>query len=167
MKKQILLIAMAMLWVPALYAQQAPIKAYAEDISSRKFCFYPSTLRMINLSNDPHFDELVSGIHKLLIYQIPQTAENIESYRQMLKEYRESDFEEYARMEGAGNRFLLMGKEGFTKEEYVGVAGAEGMLLVFYMTGNIAWENIPSIMQQLQSNNMLNFLDFKQPVFDD
>ncbi len=167
MKKHNLFIALAMLWVSAISAQEAPIKAYAEDISSRKFCFYPSTLRMINLSNDEHFDELVSGIHKLLIYQIPQTSDNIDSYRKMLRSYGERDFEEYARMEGAGNRFLLMGKEGFTKEEYVGVAGAEDMLLVFYLTGDIAWENIPSIMRQLQSDNMLNFLDFKRPEFDD
>lgn len=167
MKKHTLLIALAMLWVNALSAQEGPIKAYAEDISSRKFCFYPSTLRMINLSNDEHFDELVSGVDKLLIYRIPQTSDNIDSYRQMLKEYRESDFEEYARMEGAGNRFLLLGKEGFTREQYVGVAGADGMLLVFYLTGNIAWENIPSMMRQMQGNEMLNFLEFNQPVFDD
>lgn len=167
MKKHNLLIALAMLWVSAISAQEAPIKAYAEDISSRKFCFYPSTLRMINLSNDEHFDELVSGVHKLLIYQIPQTSENIDSYREMLKTYRAIDFEEYARLEGGGNHLLLLGKEGFTKEEYVGVAGAEGMLMVFYMTGDIAWENIPSIMRQLQSDNMLNFLDFDQPNFDD
>ncbi len=167
MKKHNLLIALAMLWFSAIQAQEGPLKAYAEDISSRKFCFYPSTLRMINLSNDEHFDELVSGIHKLLIYQIPQTSDNIDSYTQMLNSYRDREFEEYARMEGAGNRFLLMGKEGFSREEYVGVAGAEDMLLVFYLTGDIAWENIPSIMRQLQSDNMLNFLDFKRPEFDD
>lgn len=168
MKKHNFFIALAMLWVSAVSAQEGPIKAYAEDISSRKFCFYPSTLRMINLSNDPNFDELVSGVDKMLIYQVPQTAENVESYTQMLKTYRDQDFEEYARMQGGGNHFVLLGKENLTNEAYVGVGGQKDMLLVFYLTGDIRWENIPSMMQQLQSSgDLLNFLDFNQPDFDD
>lgn len=167
MKKHLLLIALAMCGSVALSAQDGPIKDYAEDISNRKFCFYPSTLRMINLTNDIHFDELVSGINKLLIYQIPQTRENVDNYRELLKAYRELDFEEYARLDGGGNRFILLGKESFAKEQYVGIAGQEDMLLAFYLTGDIGWENIPAMMRQIQSDNMLNILDFNQPDFDD
>lgn len=167
MKKHHLLIALAMWWVSALHAQEGPIKDYAEEVSSRKFCFYPSTLRMINLSNDVHFDELVSGVRKLLIYQIPQTRENLDSYHEMLKTYRELDFEEYARLDGGGNRFILLGKESFNNEQYVGIGGQKDFLLAFYISGDIGWENIPSMMRQIQSDNMLNFLDFDQPMFDD
>ena len=72
-----------------LFAQEQPLKDFAEDRKELKLCFYPSTLRMVNLADNPDFNDLVSGIEKLLIYNLDSTSRADKAYKQLISTYEE------------------------------------------------------------------------------
>lgn len=143
-----------------LQAQEEPLKEYAEDRKELKLCFYPSTLRMINLANNPDFDHLVGGIEKLLIYNLDSTARAEKSYKQLIPEYEKLGFEEYASAYGGGMNFYVYGKDTRSDSEYIGIISRDETLTVFFMRGKMALANIPKLMQSIGEGDFINPFDF-------
>ena len=144
------------LFAQPLLAQEDILKSYAEDKNLRKFCFYPSTLRMVNLDNNPDFNELVGGIDKLLIYTLDSSATASKDYVNIIKEYEAAGYEEYASMWGGTTLFLYGNQSAL-----VGVFGNSETAAAFHMNGFVAVEKIPSLMETLEDNQLLNFFDLK------
>ncbi|MEM9328339.1 MAG: hypothetical protein AAGA85_21910 [Bacteroidota bacterium] len=147
-------------WIGAavpLFAQEAPLKTYAEGANERKFCFYPSTLRMINVKGDPSYNEVINGISKVLVYKL-SVGKVDEPLRSVFAQYEDLGFDEYARLYGGGNDVILMGKERLGLDEYVGVAGMEGEYFAFYLKGDMRWDKIPGLLQGLSDNAVLSLL---------
>lgn len=148
-----------------LFAQEQPLKDYAEEKRERKFCLYASTLRMINISQNEDYNEMVNGVEKLLIYKLDSTARADKSYKEMLTTYQENGFEEYMAMYGGATQMYLYGKENKKESEYVGVFREDEMAIAFYLKGQIGWAKIPDLINSFQANDMLNVLDFKTEDF--
>ena len=144
----------------SLVSQEQPLKDFAEDRRERKFCFYPSTLRMINIVNNPDFNELVSGIEKLLIYNLDSTTRAEKSYKEILTNYQELNYEEYASAYGGGINFYVYGNERRSFTEYVGIIKRDEVLTAFYMRGNIALNKLPRLMQSMSEGDFINPFDF-------
>ena len=106
---------------------------------------------MVNIKNDPEFNELVSGVEKLLIYTLDSATSASNSYSNWTDEYRELGYEEYISMSGQMN-LIILGKE----EEYVGVTGAKENVAAFYLRGEIAFQKIPKLVQTFESGNVLS-----------
>lgn len=151
----------------SLYAQEQPLKDYAEDRRERKFCLYPSTLRMINIKQNEDYNQMVSGIEKLLIYKLDSTARADKSYKEVISTYQELGFEEYIAVYGGGNTMYLYGNENNKPSEFIGVfkQTESEMALAFYLRGNIGWEKIPDLIKSFEADDMLNLLDFKTENF--
>ena len=149
-----------------LQAQEQPLKDYAEERRERKFCLYPSTLRMIKISQNPYYNDMLIGIEKLLIYKLDSTAKADKTYRELLTTYQELGYEEFIAMYGGGMNMYLYGSEGQKLMEFIGVFKQEDMALAFYLRGNIDWTKIPELMDSFQGDDMLNLLDFKTDNFD-
>jgi hypothetical protein len=147
---------------PSLKAQEAPLKAYADVHKDRKFCFYPSTLRMINIARNPDYNELVNGIEKLLVYTLDSAAKAGQSYKGMITSYKKIGFEEYVTVAGGKTTFILYGKENKSENQYVGVMKSEDGMYAFYLRGLIAWQKIPALMQSFQSGDMINIFDLNK-----
>lgn len=143
-----------------LFAQENIIKDFAEERRERKFCLYPSTLRMINLSNNDDYNEMIKELDKLLIYQLDSSTSASGEYRDLIGYYEQEDFEEYITMYGGENSFFIYGKEG-RRNQMVGVMAAREGTFAFYLKGNIAWQKIPTLMNSLTENDVLNILDLK------
>lgn len=158
-----LLILLGLSW--ELKAQEQPLKDFAEDRKERKFCFYPSTLRMVNLANNPDFDELVSGIEKLLIYNLDSAARADKSYKEIITTYQALNFEEYASAYGGGLNFYVYGKENNKETEYIGVVKQDDLLTAFYMRGQIAMNKIPRLIQSMSEDDFINPFDFNLDDF--
>ncbi|MCB2208008.1 MAG: DUF4252 domain-containing protein [Bacteroidetes bacterium] len=158
-----LIILLGLSW--EIKAQEQPLKDFAEDRKDRKFCFYPSTLRMVNLANNPDFDDLVSGIDKLLIYNLDSTARADKSYKEIITTYQELDFEEYASAYGGGLNFYVYGKENKKETEYIGVVKQDDLLTAFYMRGQIAMNKIPRLIQSMSEGDFINPFDFNLDDF--
>ncbi len=132
------------------FAQESILKDFAEERRDVKLCFYPSTLRMINIKKDPNYYELVNDVEKLLIY-IMDSGESTE----WTDQYRDLGYEEYIAMYGKVD-LVLLGKD----EEYVGLSGSEGRLAAFYLRGAIAFQKIPELIKTFQSGDMLSLIKF-------
>ena len=143
-----------------LDAQEQALKDFAEDRKESKFCFYPSTLRMVNLANNPDFDELVGDIEKLLIYNLDSATRAEKSYKQIITAYEALEFEEYASAYGGGLNFYVYGKENRKETEYIGILKRDDMLTAFYMRGQIALNKIPHLMQSMSEGDFINPFDF-------
>ncbi len=133
------------------FAQDSIIKDFAEGRRDVKLCFYPSTLRMINIKNDPNYNELVNDVEKLLIY----IMDSDESSTEWTNQYREIGYEEYIAMYGKVN-LVLLGKD----EEYVGLSGDGDRVAAFYLRGAIAFQKIPELIKTFESGDMLSLIKF-------
>jgi len=143
-----------------VFAQEQPLKDFAEERKEMKFCFYPSTLRMINLAHNPDFDELVSGIDKLLVYTLDSAARANHSYRQIVDKYKSLGFEELTSVYGGDFNLFIYGKDRKQETEYTGIISQGDKLTAFYMRGNIAFGKIPRLFQSLKSGDVINPFDF-------
>ncbi len=144
----------------SVFAQEQPLKDFAEERKEMKFCFYPSTLRMINLAHNPDFDELVSGIDKLLVYSLDSAAKADKSYREVINEYRSLGFEELTSVYGGDLNLFIYGKNRKRENEYMGIISQDDKLTAFYLRGNIAFGKIPRLFQSLKSGDVINPFDF-------
>lgn len=147
---------------PVLHAQETPFKAYADAHKDRKYCFYPSTLRMINIGHNPDYNELVNGIKKLLVYTLDSAAKAGPSYKGMIASYRKAGFDEYVTMAGGKTTFILYGKANKPESQFVGVMKSEDAMYAFYLRGRVAWQKIPAMMQSFQSDDLINIFDLKK-----
>lgn len=147
-------------------AQEQPLKDYADKHNELKLCFYPSTLRMINIAKNPDYYELVNGIEKLLVYTLDSTAKADQSYNEIITSYQKLGFEEYASAYGGETNFFLYGKEKEKDNQFVGVFKNDEQVMAFYMHGNIAWQSIPKLMQSFQKDDMINIFNLNEKNFE-
>lgn len=153
--KLLLLLILTGLFQP-LWAQQDIIADYADSTKTRTYCLYPSTLRMLDPSRSPEFYEVVNNIEKIVIYTLDSTASADKSYHNMLKQYEALGYDEYIAMYGGKNQLMLYGKEHRKEGNFVGIFRQEDNLQAFYLSGNIGWNKIPSLIQKLQQGDILN-----------
>jgi hypothetical protein len=156
------LISLVLIWglFGPLLAQESVIKAYAEDRNETKLCFYPSTLRMINLADNEEFNVLVKPIEKLLIYTLDSLAMVEKSYVYLPDKFQKNGFEEYVTMYGAGSNMFIYGKEA--SEEMTGILSMNDQVFAFYIRGNVNWQKIPSLFTTMQDNDFLKIFDLKK-----
>lgn len=157
MKKLLLTTLLLLPFVGSLIAQESIIKAFSEPRRPSRWmnpiCMYPSTLRMINISGNPTYNELVNDIEKILVYSLDSATVAGDDYSSWIREYEEIGFEEYIRLSGP-QRVRIVGKE----EEYVGLLKAEDRLLTFYIKGSIPFHKIPLLLQSFQSDDLLGLI---------
>lgn len=167
MKRKTILISLLILTglFSGAIAQEQPLKDFAEDRRDNKFCFYPSTLRMVNLANNPDFDELVNGIEKLLIYNLDSASRADKTYKEIITTYQELDYEEYASAYGGDINFYVYGKEDRKNTEYIGIIKQDDILTAFYMRGQIAMNKIPRLIQSMGEGDFINPFDFNLDDF--
>lgn len=140
------------------FSQEAPLKEFAEDRSNYKFCLYPSTLRMLNISQNPDYNEMVNDIQKLLIYQLDSATAAGNEFKEVMRGYEDRNFEEYASMSGGGQTLIILGND--SREEMIGVFGQDGdNLLMFFLKGTIGFQKIPTLMEGFKENDMINIFE--------
>jgi hypothetical protein len=157
--KSLILLGLLMGLSGPLLAQESTLKAYAEEHRDRKFCFYPSTLRMMNLTKNEEFNVMVKPIRKMLIYTLDSASIAEKSYVKLPQQFQKNGYEEYITMYGAGNNMFIYGKE--SSEEMMGVIGMNDRMFAFYLLGNVNWQKIPTLFTTMQDNEILQIFDLK------
>ncbi len=159
-----LLAFMGLIFQP-LNAQEDPLKDFADSRKELKLCFYPSTLRMINLSNNPDLNEMVGGIEKLLIYNLDSAARADKSYKGLIETYTELGYEEYISAYGDGLSFFIYGKDGSKINQYIGIIAQAENVSVFYLKGFVAMNKFPDLIQSMNEGDFINPFDFNLDDF--
>lgn len=144
-----------------LFAQDQVIKEALDSSNERKFCLYASTLRMINMSNDLSYNEMVSGVEKLLVYSLPVSDSMRQVVDEMIGVYAQAyEYEEYARIFGGPMTLSLYGSA--QEDKLVGYARQEDKIFAFYLDGQIEWQKIPALIDKLSSMEMLDIVNLNQ-----
>lgn len=165
-KSKILILLFLMGLLQSLWAQQEIISQYTDSVKTRTYCLYPSTLRMLDLSENHEFYDVVNNIEKLVIYSLDSTAGADKSYLQMIKDYQETGFEEYMAMYGGSNLFLLYGLEESTTGTFIGVYQQDNQPQAFYLKGAIGWNKIPELFEKFQEGDLLNIFQLNNKKRD-
>ncbi|MFY0606293.1 MAG: hypothetical protein JXR10_06230 [Cyclobacteriaceae bacterium] len=160
---KILIILLLGLSYQPLLAQEDILRDIVKDKLPRRhegYACYASTLRMINISNNQEFDELVTGIEKILIYKLDSASKSEKSYREISKAYMAEGYEEYAMSMGNELNMAILGKEA-QKDQYVGYFVREDFSIAFYLRGKIGWEKIPKLLTTMEESDVINVFDLK------
>lgn len=153
-----LIILMMGLISQPLFAQESILKEFVENSNKRKFCFYPSTLRMVNLQQDPAFNEMIAPIEKLLLYSLDSSSIASKEYRYVLDDYTQEGYEDYAQVYGGKFDIHVLGKERKVRE-WVGVLKQGDEAFAFYLIGAVNWQKIPHLMNSIQENDLFTLVD--------
>lgn len=146
-----------------------PITAQSEILQELKdsnaiqlhLFFTPSTLRMLNLENDPGYNEMVRGVEKLHFYLMNPsnftTTDYFDTAERLLKE---EAYEEFIIWDGDGNEFQVLGKP--TEQDMIGLASYADRHYIFNLKGTIDLMKLPDIYEKMttQDSTMNNGLSY-------
>lgn len=167
MNNKLLLILFSILVFLSAQGQESQFKEFADAHKHRAYCFYPSTLRMLNISGNPEFNEAVNGVEKLLVYNLDSTSIADRLYEGMLKDFRNDGFEEYISVNGGTYTASLLASPEGKDMQYVGVFSDENYTIAFYLTGDIKWDQIPKMYNSIQQGDFINVLDLNTAKFEE
>lgn len=149
------LLSLALVAVAAASQAQSKTTGLLQEKYSDAFSlfFYNNTLRMINLSEDKAFDELIEDIEKMKVLIVKKATAAID-YKKVVGDYKKESFEEIVTSRHEGKNFDVFIKEegGETKGMLVLVNDVEN-LFVLDIVGKVALDKITSLYNQLESNN--------------
>ncbi len=147
-------------------AQEDKFKDFAEEHSDRAFCFYPSTIRMLNVGNNPEFNNMVSDIEKILVYKLDSISIADKLYSSMLDDFRSLGYEEFISVNGGGMETRLLGNLQNPVNQYIGVFINDDISLTFYMKGDISLEKIPNLISSFNNDDFINIMDLDFNEFE-
>lgn len=138
-------------------AQSKTTEALAKKHSDAlSLFFYNNTLRMLNQSNDPNFDELIKDIEKMKFLMIKKDEKNFNTsgYKSLVGEYKAEAFEEImtSRFEGKNFDIFLKEKDGKTRGMLVLVNDTES-LYVLDILGSINVNKVTDLYSTLDKSS--------------
>ncbi len=123
--------------------------------------FTPSTLRMLNLQNDPAYNEMVRGVDKLHFYSMdPTRFTTVDYFDTAERLINEEAYEEFIVWDGDGDEYQVLGKPA--DQEMIGLASYGERHYLFNLQGTIDLMKLPEIYEKMtnQDSTMDNGLSY-------
>jgi hypothetical protein len=137
-------------------AQTKTTEALEKKFSSRTFFLYHNTLRAINQSENPAFDELIKDIEKMKVIWVNKKEKNFtnDNFKTLISDYKSESFEEImtSRHEGKNFNVLVKEKDGKTRGVLVTVNDTESVYIMD-IVGSIALNNITQLFKTLDDSS--------------
>ena len=92
--------------------------------------FYSNTLRMVNVSEDKEFDELIKDIEKMKFLMIKKTDFENSDYKKLIADYKSEAFEEMMTSRHEGKNFDVYMRDGKSKGMIVTVNDDENLFVL-------------------------------------
>jgi hypothetical protein len=124
-------------------------KRYSESLA---LFFYNNTLRMINQSEDPEFDALISDVEKLKFLVISKEKFAKKDYQKLLSDYKSEAFEEMMTSRHQGKNFDVYMKTGESKGMIVAVNDSSS-LYVLDIVGSIPLDKVTKFFTTLDESS--------------
>lgn len=135
--------------------QSSAITKWAENKPGlRKLCFYPSTLRMINISKDEAFNRAIKDIKKLKVF-LSDSKNNFDKkeINALKSNIKKEDYKDMLQVSNGRQSFSVYIKEKNEKTQgFAGIVVSETGLVLIDLEGFIS----PEMIQQLISGK-INF----------
>jgi Domain of unknown function (DUF4252) len=117
--------------------------------------FYRNTLRMLNQSEDPGFDELIKDIEKMRFLMIDKTKSKFDQadYKKLLTGYAGEEYEEVmtGRYDGRNFDVYLKEKNGDIKGTVI-LATDSSSVIVLDILGKIALNKAPDLFKAIDGS---------------
>lgn len=140
--------------VPVI-AQTKTTQSLDDQYEGLSLYFYRNTLRMLNQSEDPAFDELIKDIEKMRFLMIDKANSKFskEDYQKLLAGYKSESYEEImtGRYDGKSFDVYMHEKGGEVKGTILLLNDTEG-LMVLDILGKIALDKAPELFKAIDTN---------------
>ena len=117
--------------------------------------FYRNTLRMLNQTEDPSFDELIKDIEKMRFLMIDKTQSKFDEkdYKKLLTGYKGEEYEEVmtGRYDGRNFDIFLKEKNGDMKGTII-LASDSTSVIVLDILGKIALNKAPDLFKAIDGS---------------
>jgi hypothetical protein len=148
-------------FAPALRAQHTLFRELRENPGTeRAFYFYPSTLRMINLSGNPDFDELMSEVEKLVVYDFDSAQSRSLDLNGFRSSLLTQSFEEWMSVRQEGMDIQVYGLDRRRKNpEMIAIVRSDGEVMMVDLIGLINPVRLPELIRNFDSGQFLNVFE--------
>jgi hypothetical protein len=149
MKFRYLLVAGLVGLSVSVFSQSKTTESLHKDYDARAFFFYNNTLRMLNQTEDPAFDQLVKNIEKMKFLMIDKAGKNL-VYKTVVANYKKEAFEEAMTSRHEGKSFDVYLKEKNNKTTAMLVLiNDEKSLMVLDIVGSVALDQVTKLYTTL------------------
>jgi len=125
---------------------------YTSDLIQTSYFFYPSTMRMVNVDDMPHWNEAVQDVRRLSVmsmwpdrFDASKRAEVIEGLQS------EENFSLYAELEDKYSDFKLLGREN--GREAILIYNDSTANYVIHLLGKLNYVKLMKLSSDLRSSN--------------
>lgn len=146
-------------------AQEELFKSTLKEVKTSSYCFYPSTLRMIDLSKNPEYQALVNDIRKLLVYKIENSDSTLKVLNDLCSDFMQMGYDELMQVSKKERNSLVLVNEKNGNNGFTGFIQSGESLFAFYLQGTLALEKIPQMIEFYNSKEFINIFDNKQIGF--
>lgn len=152
-------------------AQTATTQKLDDKYEGLSLYFYRNTLRMLNQSEDPAFDELIKDIEKMRFLMIDKESAKFtkEDYKKLLTSYKSESYEEImtGRYDGKSFDIYMKEKNGAVQGTVLLLDDTSG-LMVLDILGSIALDKAPELFKAIDGNTDIgkkieNFIKKDEP----
>ncbi|MBP9926304.1 MAG: DUF4252 domain-containing protein [Cyclobacteriaceae bacterium] len=138
-----------------VFAQTKTTQALDDKYEGLSLYFYKNTLRMLNQTDDPAFDELIKDIEKMKFMMIDKSGLNFgkQDYAKLLAGYKSENYEEMmtGRYDGRNFDIYLCEQNGDVKGTVI-LANDSSSLFVLDIKGKIALDKAPELFKTIDSS---------------
>lgn len=110
--------------------------------------FYPSTLRMFNLNDDPDFNQLFKKVDKITFYNMRTDSFDLDQLHDFSTSLQSEGYEIYVEMENELRQFTLLGKTS-PENKSIALISFEERFYLLDILGELNLLKIPGIMQKM------------------
>jgi hypothetical protein len=138
-----------------VFAQTKTTQALDDKYEGLSLYFYKNTLRMLNQTDDPAFDELIKDIEKMKFMMIDKLDLKFtkQDYTKLLAGYKSENYEEMmtGRYDGRNFDIYLHEQNGDVKGTVI-LANDSSSLFVLDIKGKIALDKAPTLFKAIDSS---------------
>lgn len=138
-----------------VFAQAKTTQALDDKYEGLSLYFYKNTLRMLNQTDDPSFDELIKDIEKMKFLMIDKAGLKFskQDYAKLLAGYKSESYEEMmtGRYDGRNFDVYLREQNGEVKGTVI-LANDSSSLFVLDIKGKIALDKAPLLFKTIDSS---------------
>lgn len=150
------------------YSQSRTIESWTKNREGlRKLCFYPTTLRMVNLSKDESFYRMVRDIEKLKII-IPDNKKPVtrDEVLYLRKGIKAEDYKDMIQVKRGKELFYVFVKEQNSKPVgFAGIVYSEDRFILVDLEGYLSPEVISQLIDgKLETGALSKIYDITKPA---
>ena len=140
------------------YAQNSAVTDFKENHETAlSLYFYPSTLRMVNIEQNPEFNEMIRQVKKARFFRMDSGSVSKDDLNNLVSELTEDGFEEVMFVKNKNMDLKVWGLE--TKNpELIIISKSDEELMLLEINGMINIAKIPKLAETFNQNSFLDIL---------